>query len=85
VILALLLAVSFDGGGSIMDYFAASQTASGPLPQACYSACTMYLHRGCVGPLTMLYFHGASHPIGTAIMLDSYPAPIRAWVSRRHA
>lgn len=64
----------------------------------CLSACTLVVSivprsRICVTPRAVLGFHAAwrpdengqpaTHAVATRLMLDTYPAPIRAWIVRR--
>jgi hypothetical protein len=74
-----------DLGGSVMAYYDRAQTFDGQLPDICASACTEYLRHGCVTPSTVLYFHRATTPLGTALMRKMYPDKVRAWVDRHGA
>lgn len=64
----------------------------------CLSACTLVVSvvprdRICVTPRAVLGFHAAwrpdsrgrplTHAVATRLMLDTYPAPVRAWIIRR--
>ena len=68
-----------------MAYYDRAQTFDGRLPDICASACTELMRGGCVTPSTILLFHRATTPLGTAVMRGTYPPGIRAWVDRRHA
>ena len=52
----------------------------------CQSACTMFLQlkNVCVEPNAELLFHAGKHPFATRLMLDSYNAKLRAFVTANH-
>jgi hypothetical protein len=52
----------------------------------CQSACTMFLalRNVCVEPSAELLFHAGKHPFATKLMLDSYNASLRSFVTANH-
>ena len=89
---------AFDGGGRVGDYlnFVGAANASGARVEiggVCASACTMKLgaRNACVSSGAQLWFHAARNPDGrvnalaTLMMLQQYPAGVRAWARARGA
>ena len=88
----------FDGGGRVGDYldYVGAANATGArvaIGGVCASACTMKLgaRNACVASGAQLWFHAARNPDGrvnalaTLMMLQQYPAGIRAWARARGA
>jgi len=88
----------FDGGGRVGDYldYVGAANATGArvaIDGVCASACTMKLgaRNACVASGAQLWFHAARNPDGrvnalaTLMMLQQYPAGIRAWARARGA
>jgi hypothetical protein len=83
---------AFDGGGRVGDYlnFVGAANASGARVEiggVCASACTMKLgaRNACVSSGAQLWFHAARNldgrvnALATLMMLQQYPAGVRAW------
>lgn len=88
----------FDGGGRVGDYlnYVGSANATGARVEiggVCASACTMKLgaRNACVSSSAQLWFHAARNPDGrvnalaTLMMMQQYPAGVRAWARARGA
>jgi hypothetical protein len=85
--------VSNDPGGFIGQYDTrwrsrAARGVSVRISGMCASACTILLHhipreKICVTPAARIGFHTASRFAGTDMMLDYYPADIRAYIFKR--
>lgn len=69
-----------DHGGEIHAYIA---RIGDPIPDRCYSACTVLLAGACVPRGAVLYFHKASSTVGTMLMQSYYSDRLNAYIERR--
>jgi len=71
----------YDPGGSILKYAVRAESFTGPLPDYCASACTLYMLHGCVRPEMTLIFHlpSVDHFYWRDLMAGHYPPAIASW------